>query len=363
MEQRISRLLDDYADSSVRMEETDVVSAMRIKELTNMKINETEARPHRSPRKRILSLALAAALLLALSAVAYAAWSIHAFRQQELKEDLQVVENQAGSYVEYPVPDEDAPGLVLLSTVNDGEDQRVFVNISPVAEEEAAGFPDEINYSWSIEGTEIGGFAGPQLPVDLSVSGDEAIRAAILEYAYDRDTQTVTLECYLSKAAIQRAQAELNSDALPLMVHLCEGQTVLRSFGPVSIAPTAEQRRVFDFGSARYYDEELDKEIEIVGLELTPFSAVWKVRYAQAEQFHRPDADWDAYQDWSTLEDKVCMLTEIFFSDGLSFTTGGALTCPYVDGVVELHCDWGRAINIYDVQRIALGDLVLWEAP
>jgi hypothetical protein len=29
--------------------------------------------------------------------------------------------------------------------------------------------------------------------------------------------------------------------------------------------------------------------------------------------------------------------------------------------VVNLHCGWGSAINIDDVQRIELGDLVLWE--
>ena len=39
MEIRIHELLNGYEDSSVPMEETDVVSAMRIKELTEMKIN------------------------------------------------------------------------------------------------------------------------------------------------------------------------------------------------------------------------------------------------------------------------------------------------------------------------------------
>ena len=363
MELSISQLLDGLEDSSVPMKEPDVVSAMRIKELTKMKIKLTETKPRRALRRRVITLALAAALILALSAAAYAAWSIHAARQAELKEDLQAAENQAGSYVEFPVPDEDVPGLVLLSTVNDGEEQRVFVNVSPVSEEELLGFTEDVNYAWSIEGTEFGGFAGPQLPADLSVSGDDAIREALLDYAYDRETQTVTLACYLSRTAIERAQAELGTEALPLSVQLRRGQTVLRSFGPVSLTPTAEQRRIFDFGPARYYDEELGREIEIVGLELTPFSAVWKVRYPEAEQFHRPDADWDAYRDWSELEDKVCMLTEICFSDGSRFTTGGALTCPYRDGVVCLNCGWARAINIYDVQQIVLGELVLWEAP
>ena len=54
--------------------------------------------------------------------------------------------------------------------------------------------------------------------------------------------------------------------------------------------------------------------------------------------------------------------TEIIFSDGTAFSTGGALTTPYENGTVNQYCAWGSAINIDDVQRIVLGDLVLWEA-
>ncbi|MBR5094432.1 MAG: hypothetical protein IK095_05005 [Oscillospiraceae bacterium] len=362
MQLSIRDLLDGLEDSSVPMEERDVVSATKIKELTRMKLEQDKTKTGRTVRKRILTLALAAALVLALGAVAWAAWSIHAARQQELRQDLHIEENGAGSYVEFPVPDEDVPGLVLLSTVNDGEEQRVYVDISPVSEEEVVGFTEDVNYTWSIEGTEIGGFAGPKLPADLSVSGDEAIREALLTYAYDRETRTMTLECYMGMTAIRRAQAELGTEALPLLVHLRRGQTLLRSFGPVSLAPTEEQIRVFDFGPALYRDEELDREVQILGLELTPFSAVWKLSYPEAEQFHRPDADWEAYAPWSALEDKICVEAELVFSDGSVFSTGGALTSPYADGAVRLNCGWGRAIDIDDVVEIRLGDRVLWSA-
>ena len=129
-------------------------------------------------KKRILSFALAAALLLALSAAAYAAWSVHEARQQELKEDFRIAENNVESYVEYTVPDE-GEGLVLLSAVNDGQEQRVYVNISPVTEVEAAAFPENAGFGWRIEGTDCGGYAAPHLPVNQSVSGTERIRAAV----------------------------------------------------------------------------------------------------------------------------------------------------------------------------------------
>ena len=313
-------------------------------------------------KKRIITFALAAALMLALGITAYAIWSIHAVRQQELKADLKIEENNVSSYMEYTVPDEQASGLVLLSAVNDGDVQRVFVNISPVAEEDAGGFPKETSFSWSIDGTEIGGFAGPELPTNLTLNGKDEIREAVLQYAYDKETQTMMLQCYIDVSFIEQAKASLGTDSLPLLVHMTVGQKETTTFGPALFSQTEEQRRYFDFDHTVYHDTELDKDIEIVGLELTPFSAVWKVSYEGAESFHTPDADWDAYQPWSKLEDKVCIDTQLIFSDSSTFSTGGALTTPYENGTVNLFCGWGSAINIDDVQRIVLGDLVLWEA-
>ena len=313
-------------------------------------------------KKRIITFALAAALMLALGITAYAVWGIHAARQQEVKADLKIEENNVSSYMEYTLPEEEANGLVLLSSVNDGQQQRVYVNISPVTEEEAARFPADTRFAWSIAGTEIGGFAGPQLPSELSLSGEEAVRRAVLENAYDEETQTMTLQCYVDVKFLEEAAAQLGTENVPLQVHLIAGENDTRTFGPVPLSLTEEQNRYFDFGNAVYHDKELDRDIEIIGLELTPFSAVWKVSYEDASAFHTPEADPDAYAPWSILEDKVCIETEIIFSDGSAFSTGGALTCPFEDGVVNLNCGWGSAINIDDVRQIVLDDLVLWEA-
>ncbi len=313
-------------------------------------------------RKRIITLALAAALLLALGISAYAVFGIHAARQQELKADLKIEENRVSSYTEYPVSEEEGNGLVLLSSVNDGMEQHVYVNVSPVTEEEAARFPADLRFAWSIAGTEIGGFAGPQLPVELSLSGEEAIRAAVLENAYDEESQTMTLQCYVDVNFLEKATAQLGTRSVPLQVHMISGEDSSRTFGPVPLTLTEEQKLTFDFGGAVYHDGELDRDIEIVGLELTPFSAVWKVRYEGAADFHRPDADQEAYEPWSLLEDKVCLEARLIFSDGTEFSTGGALTTPYENGTVNEFCGWGSAINIDDVRRIVLGDLVLWEA-
>ena len=319
-------------------------------------------RTKRAPGRALRTILIAAALTALFTLTAYAIGSIHAARQQELRSDLKIDEKNVSSYVEYPVPTEQSAGLVLLSAVSDGLEQHVYVNVSPVTEEELLGFAGGgTRFSWQIEGYDLGGFAAPSLPSDLSVSGDEAIREALLQYAYDADTQTVTLECFLHVKAVRDAMEALGTDEVMLSIRMTTGEET-RSFGPIPFRLTEEQKRTFDFGRAVYHDAELDRDIVIVGLELTPFSAVWKVNYEGDAAFHTPEADWDEYLPWAMLEDKVCIESQLIFSDGSCFSTGGALAVPYENGTVNQYCGWGSAIDVNDVQRIVLHDLVLWEA-
>lgn len=320
-------------------------------------------------KKRFITAALAAALVLALGITAYAAWSVHNARQQEIKDDLKIEENHVTGYTEYSVPEETAAAeaepesrLVLLSSANAGDLQRVYVNISPVSEETVARYPGTINFSWSIDGTDIGGYASPKLPSGITLHGEDAIRDAVLQYAYDRETQTLTLNCMVEDMFLEKAASALGTDTYPLLVHMSEKDTELKVFGPVPFTPAEEQTRYFDFGPAVYRDAASGKEMEIAGLELTPFSAVWKVRYENAGTFHSPEGSaLPDYAVWSALEDKVGIGTRLYFSDGTFFSTGGAMTSPYENGVVELHCLWGSAIDLDDIQKIVLDDLVLWE--
>ena len=321
-------------------------------------LNPSERIAHMN-RKRIITFALAAALMLALGITAYAVWNIHAARQQELKADLMIDENNVNSYVEYDVPNEQAGDLVLLSSVNDGKRQRIYVNVSPVSEEEAATFQE---FTASIDGTNILVSASPLEPVGQTLSGSDEIRAAVLQRAYDKETQTMTLQCFLGINTAKQALTESGTDTLPLSVHMIVDGQVSRSFGPISFSLTEEQRRIFDLGHALYHDEALDREIEIIGLELTPFSAVWEIHYEEDAAVHARQTDWDTYLLWCNLEDNVCSEAKIIFSDGSVFSAGGALASYYENGTVNLWCDWDHSINIDDVQQIVLGDQILWEA-
>ena len=74
MQINIRDLMENIEDSSVDLEEKDVVSSDRIKELTKMKINEYGFKEKRSSKKKFVTVLIAAAMVSALGISAYAAF-------------------------------------------------------------------------------------------------------------------------------------------------------------------------------------------------------------------------------------------------------------------------------------------------
>ena len=74
MKINIHDLMNNIEDSSVQLEETNVVSSTKIKELTKMKLNMTTPNTNRRSKKKILVVAVAASFVAALSIGAYAAF-------------------------------------------------------------------------------------------------------------------------------------------------------------------------------------------------------------------------------------------------------------------------------------------------
>ena len=332
-------------------------------------------------RKIIRTILIAAILMALMAATAYAIVSIHQKRQQELRENLKIEENNVTSYKEYESqPQSDTSGVTLLSTVNDGELQRVFVNVSPVEKDVIDRYPETVGFAWKLDGMNLNGeeywmTARPNLKDDSSISDEGDIHEAVLNDAYDEKTKTLTLKFSILNTAIAQAQAYENSERVHLTLTLWDRQAQADanvglsaewlnsqdSFGSVWFVPTDREVRYLEFSHVLYYDEEQDREIDILGLELTPFSAIWKMNYKGAEELHKPSADWDAFKPWAMLEDKIAMEVKLIFRDGSDFSTGGSQTRIFEDGVVKLYCSWDKAINIDDVQSIVLGDLILWE--
>jgi len=162
MEYRIDDLLDNYLDQTVPMETMAYTSVDTIKEMTMKKINNENNTPNRRGHKRIFTVVLAATLVFALSISAVAAYSLYKQRQEALRSMLQVEQNNVGSYVEYE--ETDAEGVKLLSAINDGDFQRVYVNICPVTEEEARSGLLTDTFRFSTDGGNSGGTA--MIPFD-----------------------------------------------------------------------------------------------------------------------------------------------------------------------------------------------------
>lgn len=305
-------------------------------------------------KKRFITLALAAALLLSLGVAAYAVGSIHARRQQELHDSLQA--DNTASYVEYEVPGENDSGAVLLSSINDGDFHKVYVDLSPVSEEELAMIPQDRQLMWTMDGVQGRAMCLPQLPDGLSLHTQEEIRQAEYEYCYDPETETFTVYCAVANSYhLQGAEEEAE-----IHIGLWHGDELLRDFGTVRFRLTDTEMRNLYLDHARTETED-GRELRIIGLELTPVSAVWKFDFDNAETVYA-DREPEAMRQWVTAMEYVSIHAQIEFSDGTSFSTGGTMTSEYRDGAVCNSVGWGTAVDIHAVQRITLDGTVLWEA-
>jgi len=347
-------------------EDADLTARVKARVLAEI---EAESKPEGSKdsvahirSRRFVRIALAAALILSFGLVAYAISCIHAVRQQDLRAELHMDQHPTESYVEYEVPDEPAPGTVLLSAISDGEFQIVYVNVSPVTEEEVAGYPEKpTSFYWKIIGSDLHGFADPWFrPGTGPINTPEELLEVVRRDAYDAQTQTLTLCCRIFSEPLAGFLENRGSAGAELELFLAEDYIAVKSFGRVSLAPTEEERRSFDFGGVIYIAGATGEEMELVGLELTPISAVWRLRFAEAEAAFVGN-DPELQRVWANEADRISRKTKIVFSDGSGFSPNGALHLSYEDGVVSCYSSWLRAIDIHDVQQITLDDRILWE--
>ena len=319
----------------------------------------------KTPKMAFRTLLIAAAVTVLLAVTAYAAWSIHNERQQEIREQLNIEQSNALNYVEYSAPAEKENKPVLLSALNDGTSQHIYVDVAPVAGEELSGFPGRISFGWNIEGTDLWGMAFPWLDPGSSLSGQEQIREAVMEQAWDEETETMTLECIIDGNFLEQARLQTGSDRFSLRLALFDEHREIRSFGSVSFAPTPEDTVVFDFGRQVWKDTENGKELTLVGLDLSPTAAVWRFDFPDAEQIYDaapsdPEAG-DLLNEWLNSIDRVCMEAELLLEDGTCFQTGGCVAYPFEDGTATAQCGWGTAVDIRTVEKILLDGTVIWQ--
>lgn len=373
MEYRIDDLLDDYLDQSVPIETMAYTSSNTIKEMTMKKINHENNQPRRKGHKRLFTVALAAALVFALSITAFAAYSLHQQRQEALRNALLIDRNNVTGYVEYD--ETDAEGVTLLSAIHDGEFQRVYVTVSPVTEEEARnGLATDI-FRFSTDGGKSGGTAiipfdearlneVPMVDVYNELDGKsfrakdpEGIKKLMMDYSYDKETQTLTLECNIWKDAL--------SDTVDLTIlRFNEADEIVHTYGSVTFTPTDAQMREIRFAQpVELYNETMQESCRVIGVRLTPLSAAWLVEIEGSEELFGGNKNLtpqqqEAQLSWLNCTD-ILSSAALMMADGNEHKTGIILADPYVDGLIMPTSSWTATIDINAVNGVRIADQIV----
>ena len=246
-----------------------------------LEVVSTMKKNNRIRRKSFGTILIAAVLIFALSITAYAVSSFHQRRKQELREWLSVEQNNVAGYVEYE--EEIEKGVTLLSAINSGNFQDVYVNVTPVSEEQARNSVGDDVFLWSIDGGKSGGF--PSVPFDagklteadlVTVHNEELgttfqsydierIRELAMEESYDAESKTLTLK--LSIPSDQLA----GKNEVEIGVYLFnENEEKNHCLGTVMFMPTQSDMREIRFEKPVEFENETTGEAgQIIGIRLS----------------------------------------------------------------------------------------------
>ena len=326
-------------------------------------------------KKRIITFALAAALILALGTVSYAIGvSIHRQRQEELREQMQIDENQVTDYVEYPVAEEpeDAPaeGVTLLSTMNDGEFQRVWVVINGVTPEMIERLESSEQVDW--EGQPLPANGHRYCIIYATMDGEsyfDAITPLHFRDGYDPESQTLTTECAILLDELEQGQKVtlrfVMADTIVYEMDHSEGELV-SELGSVEVERTSQAVRTVWFPEPVSFENGVYGKGEFLGAEISASGVNWILRHDGVSQMYRSheyadDAERQAYQEleqsWLAAIEEVERTASVNFSDGTSREVGLPMSSSKPEGdTVKDICLFGRGtIDINQVISITIG--------
>jgi len=352
-------------------------------------INRDRQQKGRGIRKisRTLLLAAVIASFLIVTAVAVGI-SIHQRRQQELRERLQVEENHISSYVEH---EEQAGEISLLSNINDGKFQNLFINISPVPEEyidALVGMGEKpVEFYYEINRLGYGGSALPDVytngekPPTEKVYDEESGESyyiqdsqwrkdLIMDTAYDAETQTLTVKCSIlldygdvdwSKPVEIRVMA-MEVTPIPGMASNVE---VLHDYGSILLQPSQAQELDIVFEQPYIFkNEETGVDCRLVGFRISPLGMSFNVSHEDADIIYNlPSKDEDeaafraAFElqlKWLRFYDELMGSSVLRFTDGTEEKILPPLSGPYEDGVARMYTEFTKTIDVSAIESITV---------
>ncbi len=308
-------------------------------------------------KKRIITLALAAALILALGVTACAIGvSIHRQRQEALRHELQIDENNVTDYVEFAVPEEGATegGLTLLSTMNNGDYQLLYFNISPVSEEMIACLDQENLRDRENRDDRV---FWPYLYVNGEYYGILVNLHTLYRDAYDPETQTLTLRASLPNLKFR------DSETVEIRVALGYTDNYAQihesaSYGPVPITLTQQSVISVRFPEpVDFENPETGGAGQIIGADLYAEGVTWLVTHDDMESVYPIESQDDLrWLPWTRARDKLELEAQLHFADGSTRTNLAVNRSEYWNGTVyDIYLFFDGTINIDQVVSITIG--------
>lgn len=290
-------------------------------------------------KKRIITFALAAALILALGVTAYAiGMGIHRQRQAEMRENFGMGGSDAPAYQEYTVPEENTSGVTLLSTINNGGNQRIIVNVSPITRDDLALTQHPVMFS-----------------LDGGQTWEQAMTAGDENSAYDAESQTLTVSVMFS------TEGKQPGEEITVLFNV-NGSLDL---GSITVKVTDPDTRLVRFPEPITLTNPVtEKPVSLIGVELRGNQAIWMLETEDAAYFygdHSSDSETDAKlrQDnivtWINWLDEQFRAMKLTFADGSSCSFNGHDFSDVDGNLVRPHVDYDRlAIDVSQVVSIEI---------
>ena len=290
-------------------------------------------------KKRLFTFALAAALMLALGVTAYAiGMGIHRQRQAEMRENFGMGGSDAPAYQEYTVPEENTSGVTLLSTINNGGNQRIIVNVSPITRDDLALTQHPVMFS-----------------LDGGQTWEQAMTAGDENSAYDAESQTLTVSVMFS------TEGKQPGEEITVLFNV-NGSLDL---GSITVKVTDPDTRLVRFPEPITLTNPVtEKPVSLIGVELRGNQAIWMLETEDAAYFygdHSSDSETDAKlrQDnivtWINWLDEQFRAMKLTFADGSSCSFNGHDFSDVDGNLVRPHVDYDRlAIDVSQVVSIEI---------
>ena len=360
-------------------------------------------------KKRIITFALAAALMLALGITAYAIVSIHQKRQQELRDSLKIEENHVAGYQEFeenPIMEGTVtasegkePYVQLISTFQKGEFADVFFSISPITKEEAwdaigwdhknviyviASNSGELDDAYRRKGDEARKDLYVRFPVLPPIQVDEYLRPQgtreeLLEKYYDPDSQSLMLSAqflldydpvdwnkpvYLNVKIIELSSLATSMDETTEEYWERYDPVCVRDYGtvPVSISDAEYIENDFRDKDIRIQVPESDKVLQLVGMKIYAAQVEWQFTHEDIDLiFNLPRDDNEAFHrgfelqlEWLAVYDQVLDGSELIMVDDTRIKLNPSESAPYENGIVTLYSHLGSTIDLRKVTAISI---------